>query len=282
MGSSRFPDMPGLAADIRAAGCRPGIWYRPLFTGEDLTGTGWGFNRPGFPSIPYGTGQVLDPSVPEVRERIAEDMRRFVDWGFELVKHDFSTCDLLGRWGHEMGAAITVPGWSFHDRTRTTAEIVAGFYRDIHAAASQALIIGCNTIGHLAAGAVHLQRTGDDTSGQEWERTRKMGVNTLAFRAIQHGILFAADADCVGITEAIPWALNRQWLDLVARSGTPLFVSAKRKCLGRKELQELRSAFRNAAAPQPLGEPLDWLDTTCPARWRLGQKETVQYDWHAE
>jgi len=52
-----------------------------------------------------------------------------------------------------------------------------------------------------------------------------MGVNTLAFRMAQHNRFFAADADCVPLTGGIPWELTRQWLDLVARSGTALFVS---------------------------------------------------------
>ena len=69
-------------------------------------------------------------------------------------------------------------------------------------------------------------RTGDDTSGRDWSRTKKMGINTLAFRSPQQGNFFDMDADCVGLTNAIPWSLNRQWLDLLARSGTPLFVSA--------------------------------------------------------
>ena len=60
--------------------------------------------------------------------------------------------------------------------------------------------IGCNTIGHLAAGLVEAQRIGDDTSGREWSRTRKMGVNTLAFRMPQHNTFFAADPDCVPVT----------------------------------------------------------------------------------
>ncbi len=47
-----------------------------------------------------------------------------------------------------------------------------------------------------------------------------MGVNTLAFRLPQHGTLFTLDADMAGITEDVPWELNRQWLDVLARSGT--------------------------------------------------------------
>ncbi|PYT32182.1 MAG: hypothetical protein DMG58_10690 [Acidobacteria bacterium] len=43
------------------------------------------------------------------------------------------------------------------------------------------------------------------TSGRDWNRTRRMGVNTLAFRGVQHGAFFATDADCVGIMAAVPW-----------------------------------------------------------------------------
>ena len=37
-------------------------------------------------------------------------------------------------------------------------------------------------------------RTGDDTSGRIWERTRRMGVNTLAFRLPQHNAFYHIDA----------------------------------------------------------------------------------------
>ncbi len=82
----------------------------------------------------------------------------------DLVKHDFSTYDLFGRFGPAMGARLTDDGWQFHDPTRTTAEIVLDLYREIRAAAQDVVLIGCNTVGHLAAGLVDMQRTGDDTS----------------------------------------------------------------------------------------------------------------------
>lgn len=110
-------------------------------------------------------------------------------------------------------------GWAFADRSRTTAEIIIDHYRSIRAGADDAVLIGCNTIGHLSAGIFDVTRTGDDTSGKEWDRVRKMGVNTLAFRMPQHGTFFAVDADCVGqtATNSIPWAKNQQWLDLLAQ-----------------------------------------------------------------
>ncbi len=117
---------------------------------------------------------------------------------------------MYGRWGFQMGSELTDAGWRFWDTSRTTAEIIVAFYETVYWAAGHMVILGCNCIGHLGAGLMHANRIGDDTSGMEWDRTKKMGVNTLAFRMPQHGTFFAADADCVGITEKIPWNKNRQ------------------------------------------------------------------------
>jgi alpha-galactosidase len=123
-----------------------------------------------------------------------------------------------------------------------------------------------------------MQRTGDDTSGRDWNRTRKMGVNTLAFRGPQHNTFFALDADCAGITRQIPWERNRQWLDLLARSGTALFVSAAPDAVAAEQREAIRQAFQIAAVARPTGEPLDWLDNTEPQRWNFaGQK--ANYQW---
>src|ERR1019366_657375 len=111
-----------------------------------------------------------------------------------------------------------------------------------------------------------LQRPGDDTSGREFHPTRRMGVNTLAFRAPQHGAFFALDADCTPITTDVPWEFASRWLDLVARSGTALFVSPDPKALNPETRAAIKRAFAAAAHPQPLAEPLDWMETTTPGQ----------------
>jgi alpha-galactosidase len=274
-GNARFPDMPGMAASLRAVDVRPGIWIRPLHAPDAPP------NTPLLPPIRarrYEFYPSYDPSHPDILERVASDIRRLHDWGYALIKHDFTTVEILGRWGFDMGTEITSDGWAFYDRTKTSAEIIRKLYETIREAAGTSLLIGCNTMGHLGAGLFELQRTGDDTSGREWERTRKMGVNTLAFRMNQHGAFYFVDADCVGLTNAIPWELNRQWLDLLARSGTPLFVSAAPDAVGGTQKRALRRAFAQAAQEQPVGVPRDWLDTTCPTRWILESKPVV-FDW---
>ena len=208
--TASFPDMAEVAAAISAEGVRPGIWMRPLLYREPPAGG---------PIQPWEGAYALDPSHPATLELVARDVRQIRDWGFELIKHDFSTFDILRRWGFQMGARPAGDGLLPADLTRTTAEVMVDFYRTIKEAAGHTIVLGCNVIGHLAAGLVEAQRVGDDTSGRTWERTRKMGVNSLAFRLAQHHTFFAIDPDCVASTHVTDWSLNRQFLDLIARSG---------------------------------------------------------------
>jgi len=272
-GNSGFPDMPALAAAIKRQGVRPGIWLRPLYTTADVPESARLRPRTG------ARRATLDPSVPENLETVHRDIARMSAWGFDLIKHDYSSFDLLGRWGSGMGADLTDGGWHFADRSRTTAEIALALYRAIRQAAAGALVIGCNTFGHLAAGLFELQRTGDDTSGRDFNRTRRMGVNTLAFRGPQHRAFFDLDADCAPITPQLPWELASRWLDLTARSGTALFVSPDPAALNPETKQALRRAFASAALRREIAEPLDWMDTTAPAHWRIDGR-TVDYDWY--
>lgn len=260
--------MPEVARAIKAMGARAGLWYRPLQAWSDCPAS-WRM---------AGRRDTLDPSNPEVLKDIAENVERFRGWGYEMIKHDFSTFEIFGRWGREMGDELTSGNWTFSDRSRTSAEIILNFYRTLrHAAGDEVLLNGCNTLSHLSAGIFDLARIGDDTSGTEWGRTRLMGVNCLAFRAAQNGAFYLVDADCAGLAKpnAVPWEKNRQWLDLLARSGTPLFVSWPQRLAGPEQVSALRAAFTEASRPQPLGEPLDWLKTRTPAQWKLDGKHAL-------
>ena len=265
-----FPDMAEAAAALRAEGVRPGVWFRPLLT-RDTAAEGVRAARDG--------AWALDPTAPAVRAGVADDFARFSEWGYDLVKHDFSTYDLLGGWGPQFGASPT-DGPALHDPGVTTAEALVDFYRTAVDAAGDTLVLGCNVVGHLAAGLVHAQRIGDDTSGLDWNRTRRVGVNTLAFRLAQHGTFFTADADCVVSTPMTDWAMNRQFLDLVARSGTALFLSLDPRTRTPEVDDDIAAALRLALdGGEPDGiHPLDWMDSPTPTRWQTG-RGIVEYDW---
>jgi alpha-galactosidase len=280
-GNAKFPDMANLAAQMNRAAVRPGIWFRPLFTKEQVPQP-WRLTHPNAAREYTRNGAyTLDPTVPEVVAKLHDNVATLTRWSYQLLKHDFSTYDLFGRWGFTMGAEMTDANWRFHDEGKTNAEIVGDLYREIRQAAGDAIVLGCNTIGHLSAGLFEVQRTGDDTSGRDWNRTRKMGVNTLAFRACQNNNFFAVDADCVGLTKQIPWELNRQWLELLAWSGTPLFVSASPDALGPDQRAAVKRAFAMAAVKRPTAEPVDWLRNSQPTSWRAGN-ESKRFDWWGE
>jgi len=271
-GNSKFGDMAKVAAAIKQLGMRPGLWTRPL-----LANAG---DPPALlnPRAKGGEERYLDPTQPENLQRIAATIRLYKDWGFRMVKHDYSTWDLFGRWGSQMGDGITKEGWSFWDRSKTNAEIITRLYETIREAAGDMYLIGCNTVSHLSAGLFELNRTGDDTSGREWDRVVKMGVNTMAFRLPQHNAFYAVDGDCVGLTTQIPWRLNQQWMQLLAESGAPLFISAQPEATGPEQKEYIRKCFTMAAKPQPTGEPLDWMTNSHPEKWRLNDR-VVDFDW---
>jgi alpha-galactosidase len=266
--NDKFPDMPKLVAEIGKLGMRPGLWTRPLLP------------KPGEKQnllIP-GRGDVLDPTLEENTDYVKSIFRLYQQWGFELVKHDYTTFDIFGRWGKEMSRTMTDPGWQFNDKSKTNAEIILHLYRSIREASGNMYLIGCNTISHLSAGLFELYRTGDDTSGKEWKRTKEMGVNTMGYRMVQHRTFYEVDGDCVGLTDAVPWEKNKQWMQLLAQSSAPLFISAQPAAVGAEQKSFIKQSFTQAAGHQPIGEPLDWLENEFPARWKLDGK-TVTFNW---
>ncbi len=281
--NEKYGDMKKVADAFRGMDVRPGIWVRFLRDERPQIPAEWRLNKRNLASddprlLREG---FLDPSHPDVAAFIAADVKKIVfDWGYELIKHDFSEIDLFGDWGVNWGMLISDDGWSFHDKTKTSAEIVKDFYRTIlDATGGRCLILGCNCIGHLLAGLAHLNRTGDDTSGTDWGRTRKMGVNTLAFRMCQHNRFFAADADCVGfIPGKIDWRLNRQWATLAATSATPLFISSAATTLTDEQVDVMRALYARASVAADELIPLDWEDTPLPRRYLLNG-EVVEFDW---
>jgi alpha-galactosidase len=273
--NDRFGDMSVVTGEIKKLGMRPGLWTRPLRATQN--------DDPKL-MIPIRKDQkdlkerYLDPTIAENLHRIGNTISLYKDWGFELVKHDYTTYDFFGRWGFEMNEELTAPGWHFYDRSRTNAEILLELYHTIRKAAGKMVLIGCNTVSHLSAGVFELNRIGDDTSGKEWARTLKMGVNTLGFRLPQHNTFYAVDGDCVGLTTQIPWKENRQWLQLLAESSAPLFISVQPEAFGAEQKAAIKNSFDSAARPQPLGVPLDWMTNLRPAKWELNGR-TVEFDW---
>ena len=277
-GNEKFPDMKALADKLVKKGVRPGIWVRLLLNEDENIKNEWRLSH----------NNCIDPTNPEALNYIKEDIKRICNWGYTLIKHDFSTFDLFGKWGFQMSPLVTDDGWHFYDDSLTSAEVVKLLYKaildaSVEASNGETLILGCNTIGHLGAGYMHINRTGDDTSGVIWERTRFMGVNTLAFRLPQHGKFYEIDADCVGIDGGISWSMNKQWADVLAKSGTPLFISVRPNILNETEKQELHEILKVASKQEHHVIPVDWEETTCPEHWQDKDHDIdCKYQWFEE
>ena len=276
--NGRFGDMAAVAAGIRERGCVPGIWMRPLLVDDETIPDALRLHRAD--GVRPDIGFILDPSVPEVLERIRADVSRIRSWGYDLIKHDFTCIDVTGVQDTQAGITLFPDGWHFADRTRTTAQITKTLYQTIQNAAGGAYVMGCNTWNHLTAGIHQIMRSGGDTSGRVWEITRRDGVMALAHRLHQNGRFFVTDADCAAFTPKVSTELNLQFADLVARSGTALFCSVTPGQLSPAELTRLRAIYARAQAPCDL-EPLDWMHTTCPGEY-ADFGETRSYDWFTE
>ena len=270
--NEKYGDMKKVADEFKKMGVRPGVWIRPLCDDTDNIPDSWRFQ---------GRNNRLDPSHPEVIKYLQGVVHRIVfDWGYELIKHDFSAFDTFGDWGIHRGRFFTSGDWKFHDTTRTGAEIYVDFCKALlDATGGKAYILGCNCISHLTAGLCHVNRIGDDTSGTDWERTRKMGVNTLAFRLPQNGKFYMVDADCAGFIKGrIPFSLNKEWVTLLAKSGTPLFISAPKDAFNDDEMSYMRKLYAIASKQSNIAKPLDWKYNATPAKWEIDGEE-VSFNW---
>ena len=272
--NEKFHGMENTASSITQEGAIPGIWMRPLLSSERLS------------EIPYrsfgdDSMTFIDPSHPASIEYIKNEIRAVRNFGIKMIKFDFLCHDIFGHYGFDMGTELFEKNIPFYNKEKTTAQIIKEFYFALREAAGEdCIIIGCNAVSHMAAGIVDIQRTGDDTSGREWERTLKMGVNTLAWRMHQHKTFYAHDADCVGITKDIPWEKNSMWLRLLAESGTPLFVSVDEDCRTFNVQKALSEAFDTACIKFLQDSYLiPCTNELTPQKWQREEK-TFEYKWN--
>ena len=269
--------MKPFAEAVAALGAKPGLWYRPYRAWDEAPAEMKLKTRP----------TCFDPTAKGFTEMIAADVARFRSWGMKLVKIDYMVKDVTGAMAfpRKIGGRPVTDDCIWRDDSRTTCEVLLEHYRAIRkAAGDDVALIACNAYDHLIAGIFDLQRTGGDTSGVIWGQTLKFGVNALAARSPHDKVFYAADADCTGLAwdGAVDWSLNRQWLDLVSRSGTPLFVSWRRQLATPPVREALKKAFARASyLTNMTAEPLDWENSNTPSRWRLVDGETVRYEWDA-
>lgn len=68
-------------------------------------------------------------------------------------------------------------------------------------------------------------------------------------------------------------------MKLVAKSGTPLFISGQPEATGNEQKQAVKESFKIALQHLLVGEPFDRLENPLPIQWKLNNKiENINCD----
>ena len=274
--NEKFGDMRNTVDDIHKAGAKAGIWYRPLRTIADIPAEAAFFKE--------GCALTLDPSHPYTIERVFEETKRIRDWGYDLIKHDFTTNDITGfnSTYQLFNNGNLGSNRQFFDNTRTTAMIIKDLYRTIQDACGDADVISCNTMSHLSAGIHSIYRVGGDTSGRYWEMTRYDGVNCM-MRLPQNDTFHMVDPDCAAFTERVNLDLNLDFLEMCALTGVTTLASVTPGILDEKRMARINDIYRLADSNTEFYEIADFDRVSLPERFISPDGTKMrEFDWMSE
>lgn len=267
--NSDFPSMRETADEIHKKGALAGIWFRPLLTSVEAP------KEAQSPVKADGAGFILDATHPFTLEKVAQDTARIRSWGYDLIKHDFTTYDNFGFPPHQDG------DWHFYDRTKTNAQMLLNLYKTIQKSADGANVIGCNTVNHLTAGVHQCQRSGGDTSGRNFEITRRQGLKCMA-RLPQNNTFFAVDPDCAAFTDRVSHRLNLDFLEMSAVTGVVTLASVTPRSLSAQNMKRIQSIFRTASLGGENAVPEVFVGQNYPSFFKTPQGKKYIYDWYEE
>ncbi len=80
------------------------------------------------------------------------------------------------------------------------------------------------------------------------------------------------------LLQRCPGQKNKQWMQLLAKSGTTLFIFAQPDAVGGEQKEFIKECFKIASHNIPITEPLDWMENPLPAKWKLNS-EVRTFNW---
>lgn len=276
--NSHFGNMAEMADEIHAKGAKCGIWFRPALTLGEIPEEA----RLARASI---GGLILDPTQPYTLERVEADAARLRSWGYDVIKHDFTTIDIVGvtAFSADKHHYNFVPrDRIFHNKTKTTATVIKDFYKAIQRGAGDADVIGCNTISHLTAGIHSTYRTGNDTSGRSFALTHHQGVNSV-MRLPHNDAFYRVDPDCAAFTEKVDADINLDYLEMCAITGMTTLASVTPGILTDKEMERINKIYRTADEDKLRLGIKNYDKTSCPEIFVSEDGSiTREFDWERE
>ncbi len=240
-GNEKFPNFDKMPEKIHQKGALAGVWYRVLQTMGYIPEDAVLYKKDG--------AVIMDPSHPYTLKRVYDDAKRFSDWGFDLLKQDFTTCDAMGIHNfssEKQSISMVKPSVKFYDKTKTTAMIFKNLYNVIQDGFGRDKeVMACNTFTHLTAGIHSINRVGNDNSGMAYEWTRRDGINSF-LRLPTNNIFYCNDPDVATFTDKTPIKVNLDFLEACALTGMATFSSATPGILSEEELKRINRIYKIA------------------------------------
>lgn len=274
--NGKFGDMRKTAEAIHAKGAKAGVWFRPLLTRGDVPAEAVLCEECG--------GKILDPSHPFTLEKAYNDAKKLSDWGFDLIKHDFTTGDALTGQktltSEQHDYILVAENRKYYDEKKTTASILKNLYKAIQKGAGSSEVIACNAVGHLSAGIHSVYRIGNDTSGRSFEWTRRDGINSV-MRLPLNNAFYNADPDCAAFTDRVRADINLDFLEMCALTGMTTLASVTPGILKPDEMRRINEIFKTADKGKGDYGIKDYEKNANPEVFVSSDGKTVKkYDWN--
>ncbi len=272
--NDKFYGMDKLAEMIHSKGAKAGVWFRPLLTKLKCPDDAILEKKD-------DGAVVLDPSHPFTLKLVYEDAKRFSDWGFDLLKHDFTVFDIngFGLSADKNSINLFKSDRNFYDKTKTSATVIKNLYKTIQEGFGDKDVIGCNTISHLTAGIHSIYRVGNDNSGNTFEWTRRDGINSV-MRLPLNVAFYNVDPDCAAFTEKTKARENLDFLRMCAITGMTVLASIKPDILSDEELLEINEIFKLADENKTFYGIKNYDKNANPEEFVLENgKEYLRFDW---
>lgn len=273
--NDKFKGMDKLTEMIHSKGAKAGIWFRPLLTKLDCPKEAILENKP-------NGSVILDPSHPFTLKLVYEDAKRFSDWGFDLLKHDFTVFDVNGFGLSADRNAINLfkEDRVFFDKTKTTATVIKNLYKTIQEGFGDKDVIACNTISHLTAGIHSIYRVGNDNSGNAFEWTRRDGINSV-MRLPLNRAFYCADPDCAAFTKKTRAKENIDFLRMCAITGMTTLASITPDSLTEDEIKEINEIFKITDEYKTFYGIKNYGKNANPEEFVSENGDCLRFDWDA-